>query len=205
MNPKRTQKKEENHHKRKLFFIFYTIKRDDDGIESTRTIGRETLRDQQRRRNDYSTVRGHRGLGLGAGVRPRREQRLFEMELPGDAELYAQRDFGSRRVQGLCDFFYIGLERKREREREGDLFSSSLSFFLSLFQTLFVRGKRMEKLDRIFNPIDQLFSLFLSFGKSFPRITHAGNTLFSLLILNAISSGHDFTVWFTRRHGSDAV
>jgi hypothetical protein len=58
------------------------------------------------------------GLGLGAGVRPRREQRLFEMELPGDAELYAQRDFGARRVQGLCDFFYIGLERKRERRRE---------------------------------------------------------------------------------------
>lgn len=107
---------EENHHKRKLLYILY-IKRDDDGIESTRTISRET-RDQQRRRNDYSTVRGHRGLGLGAGVRPRREQRLFEMELPGDAELYAQRDFGARRVQGLCDFFYIGLERKRERRRE---------------------------------------------------------------------------------------
>ena len=105
------------HHKSQketLLYILY-IKRDDDGIESTRTIGRETLRDQQRRRNDYSTVRGHRGLGLGAGVRPRREQRLFEMELPGDAELYAQRDFGARRVQGLCDFFYIGLERKRER------------------------------------------------------------------------------------------
>ena len=55
-------------------------------------------------------------------------------------------------------------EKERERESEGDLFSSSLSFFLSLFQTLFVRGKRMEKLDRIFNPIDQLFSLFL-FGQ----------------------------------------
>ena len=110
---------EENHHKRKLLLLYILyIKRDDDGIESTRTIGRETLRDQQRRRNDYSTVRGHRGLGLGAGVRPRREQRLFEMELPGDAELYAQRDFGARRVQGLCDFFYIGLERKRERRRE---------------------------------------------------------------------------------------
>jgi len=116
--PKRT------HNKRKiitkgnsLLYSLY-IKRDDDGIESTRTISRETLRDQQRRRNDYSTVRGHRGLGLGAGVRPRREQRLFEMELPGDAELYAQRDFGARRVQGLCDFFYIGLERKRERRRE---------------------------------------------------------------------------------------
>ena len=54
------------------------------------------------------------------------------MELPGDAELYAQRDFGARRVQGLCDFFYIGLERKRERESEGDLFSTSLSFSLSL-------------------------------------------------------------------------
>ena len=78
-------------------------------------------------------------------------------------------------------------------------------FFLSLFQTLFVRGKRMEKLDRILYPIDQLFSLSFSFGKSFPRITHAGNTLFSLLILNAISSGHDFTVWFARRHGGDAV
>ena len=120
VNPKRTQT-EENHHKRKLFstpqftHILY-IKRDDDGIESTRTISRET-RDQQRRRNDYSTVRGHRRLGLGAGVRPRREQRLFEMELPGDAELYAQRDFGARRVQGLCDFFYVGLKRKRERER----------------------------------------------------------------------------------------
>jgi hypothetical protein len=63
----------------------------------------------------------------------------------------------------------------------------------------------MEKLDRIFNPIDQLFSFFLSFGKSFPRITHAGNTLFSLLILNTISLGHDFTVWFARRHGGDAV
>jgi hypothetical protein len=109
---------EENHHKRKLLLLYILyIKRDDDGIESTRTISRET-RDQQRRRNDYSTVRGHRRLGLGAGVRPRREQRLFEMELPGDAELYAQRDFGARRVQGLCDFFYIGLERKRERRRE---------------------------------------------------------------------------------------
>lgn len=108
---------EENHHKRKLLLLYILyIKRDDDGIESTRTISRET-RDQQRRRND-STVRGHRRLGLGAGVRPRREQRLFEMELPGDAELYAQRDFGARRVQGLCDFFYIGLERKRERRRE---------------------------------------------------------------------------------------
>ena len=107
---------EENHHKRKLFTHILYIKRDDDGIESTRTISRET-RDQQRRRNDYSTVRGHRRLGLGAGVRPRREQRLFEMELPGDAELYAQRDFGARRVQGLCDFFYVGLKRKRERER----------------------------------------------------------------------------------------
>ena len=102
--------------KETLLYILY-IKRDDDGIESTRTISRET-RDQQRRRNDYSSVRGHRRLGLGAGVRPRREQRLFEMELPGDAELYAQRDFGARRVQGLCDFFYIGLERKRERRRE---------------------------------------------------------------------------------------
>lgn len=109
---------EENHHKRKLLLLYILyIKRDDDGIESTRTISRET-RDQQRRRNDYSSVRGHRRLGLGAGVRPRREQRLFEMELPGDAELYAQRDFGARRVQGLCDFFYIGLERKRERRRE---------------------------------------------------------------------------------------
>ena len=143
---KEHKKRGKSSQKETLLYILY-IKRDDDGIESTRTIGRETLRDQQRRRNDYSTVRGHRGLGLGAGVRPRREQRLFEMELPGDAELYAQRDFGARRVQGLCDFFYIGLERKREREREGDLFSSSLSFFLSLFQTLFVRGKRMEKLD----------------------------------------------------------
>ena len=109
---------EENHHKRKLLLLYILyIKRDDDGIESTRTISRET-RDQQRRRNEYSSVRGHRRLGLGAGVRPRREQRLFEMELPGDAELYAQRDFGARRVQGLCDFFYIGLERKRERRRE---------------------------------------------------------------------------------------
>ena len=109
---------EENHHKRKLLLLYILyIKRDDDGIKSTRTISRET-RDQQRRRNDYSTVRGHRRLGLGAGVRPRREQRLFEMELPGDAELYAQRDFGARRVQGLCDFFYVGLERKRERRRE---------------------------------------------------------------------------------------
>ena len=109
---------EENHHKRKLLLLYILyIKRDDDGIKSTRTISRET-RDQQRRRNDYSTVRGHRRLGLGAGVRPGREQRLFEMELPGDAELYAQRDFGARRVQGLCDFFYIGLERKRERRRE---------------------------------------------------------------------------------------
>ena len=109
---------EENHHKRKLLLLYILyIKRDDDGIESTRTISRETC-DQQRRRNEYSTVRGHRRLGLGAGVRPRREQRLFEMELPGDAELYAQRDFGARRVQGLCDFFYIGLERKRERRRE---------------------------------------------------------------------------------------
>ena len=115
MNPKRTQKKRKIITKGNSLLYSLYIKRDDDGIESTRTIGRETLRDQQRRRNDYSTVRGHRGLGLGAGVRPRREQRLFEMELPGDAELYAQRDFGARRVQGLCDFFYIGLERKRER------------------------------------------------------------------------------------------
>ena len=113
--PKRTQKKRKIITKGNSLLYSLYIKRDDDGIESTRTISRETLRDQQRRRNDYSTVRGHRGLGLGAGVRPRREQRLFEMELPGDAELYAQRDFGARRVQGLCDFFYIGLERKRER------------------------------------------------------------------------------------------
>merc|ERR1712216_259006 len=34
--------------KETLLYILY-IKRDDDGIESTRTIGRETLRDQQRR------------------------------------------------------------------------------------------------------------------------------------------------------------
>jgi hypothetical protein len=113
VNPKRIHLEENHRHKRKLFLHILYIRRDDDGIESTRTISRET-RDQQRRRND-STVRGHRRLGLGAGVRPRREQRLFEMELPGDAELYAQRDFGARRVQGLCDFFYIGLERKRER------------------------------------------------------------------------------------------
>lgn len=114
--PKRTQKKRKIITKGNSSLYSKYIKRDDDGIESTRTISRET-RDQQRRRND-STVRGHRRLGLGAGVRPRREQRLFEMELPGDAELYAQRDFGARRVQGLCDFFYIGLERKRERRRE---------------------------------------------------------------------------------------
>ena len=113
--PKRTHNKRQIITKGNSLLYSLYIKRDDDGIESTRTISRETLRDQQRRRNDYSTVRGHRGLGLGAGVRPRREQRLFEMELPGDAELYAQRDFGARRVQGLCDFFYIGLERKRER------------------------------------------------------------------------------------------
>ena len=93
---------EENHHKRKLVIHIMYIKRDDDGIESTRTISRETLRDQRRRKD--STVRGHRRLGLGAGVRPRREQRLFEMELPGDAELYAQRDFGARRVQGATLF-----------------------------------------------------------------------------------------------------
>ena len=114
---KNTSRGKSSSQKETLLYILY-IKRDDDGIESTRTIGRETLRDQQRRRNEYSSVRGHRRLGLGAGVRPRREQRLFEMELPGDAELYAQRDFGARRVQGLCDFFYVGLERKRERRRE---------------------------------------------------------------------------------------
>jgi hypothetical protein len=140
VNPKRTQKKRKIITKGNSSLYSKYIKRDDDGIESTRTIGRETLRDQQRRRNDYSTVRGHRGLGLGAGVRPRREQRLFEMELPGDAELYAQRDFGARRVQGLCDFFYIGLERKREREREGDLFSFSL-FSLSLSLSNSVRQR----------------------------------------------------------------
>ena len=112
---KEHKKRGKSSQKETLLYILYIKRDDDDGIESTRTISRETLRDQQRRRNDYSTVRGHRGLGLGAGVRPRREQRFFEMELPGDAELYAQRDFGARRVQGLCDFFYIGLERKRER------------------------------------------------------------------------------------------
>ncbi len=63
------------------------------------------------------------------------------MELPGNAELYAQRDFGARRVQGLCDFFYIGLERKRERESEGDLFSSSLPLFLSLSLSNSVRQR----------------------------------------------------------------
>ena len=125
--------------KETLLYILY-IKRDDDGIESTRTISRET-RDQQRRRNDYSSVRGHRRLGLGAGVRPRREQRLFEMELPGDAELYAQRDFGARRVQGLCDFFYIGLERKRERRREWRRSFLFLSLFLSLSLSNSVRQR----------------------------------------------------------------
>ena len=140
MNPKEHKKRGKSSQKETLLYILY-IKRDDDGIESTRTIGRETLRDQQRRRNDYSTVRGHRGLGLGAGVRPRREQRLFEMELPGDAELYAQRDFGARRVQGLCDFFYIGLERKRERRRARRRSFLFLSLFLSLSLSNSVRQR----------------------------------------------------------------
>lgn len=118
MNPKRTQKKRKIITKGNSSLYSKYIKRDDDGIESTRTISRET-RDQQRRRND-STVRGHRRLGLGAGVRPRREQRLFEMELPGDAELYAQRDFGARRVQG-----------ERERERDFNFFFfSNVKFFV---------------------------------------------------------------------------
>jgi len=140
VNPKEHKKRGKSSQKETLLYILY-IKRDDDGIESTRTIGRETLRDQQRRRNDYSTVRGHRGLGLGAGVRPRREQRLFEMELPGDAELYAQRDFGARRVQGLCDFFYIGLERKRERRRARRRSFLFLSLFLSLSLSNSVRQR----------------------------------------------------------------
>lgn len=71
-------------------------------------------------------------------------------------------------------------EKERERESEGDLFSSSLSFFLSLFQTLFVRGKRMEKLDRIFNPIDQLFSLSLSLFRQIIS-THHSRGQYSLL------------------------
>ena len=78
--------------------------------------------------------------------------------------------------------FYVGLERKRERERVKAIFSLPLflSFFLSLFQTLFVRGKRMEKLDRIFDPIDQLFSLSLSLFRQIIS-THHSRGQYSLL------------------------
>lgn len=184
VNPKRIHLEENHRHKRKLFLRILYIRRDDDGIESTRTISRET-RDQQRRRND-STVRGHRRLGLGAGVRPRREQRLFEMELPGDAELYAQRDFGARRVQGLCDFFYVGLERKRERESEGDLFSSSLSFSLSLVSSLCSSEGRewkswIEFLTRSIN-FSLSFSLSANhFHASLTRVILSSHFLFATL------------------------
>lgn len=86
-----------------------------NGIESTRarreTRDQATQKHRRQRGNDYSTVRGHRRFGLGAGVGTRHEQRLFKMELAGDAELRAQRDFGARRVQGKrerdVNFFFI--------------------------------------------------------------------------------------------------
>ena len=154
---------------------------------ASRALARSVAKrvDQQRRRND-STVRGHRRLGLGAGVRPRREQRLFEMELPGDAELYAQRDFGARRVQGLCDFFYVGLERKRERESEGDLFSSSLSFSLSLVSSLCSSEGRewkswIEFLTRSIN-FSLSFSLSANhFHASLTRVILSSHFLFATL------------------------
>ena len=91
------------------------------GIESTRA--RRETRDQatqkHHQRGNDSTFRGHR-FGLGAGVGTRHEQRLFKMELPGDAELRAQRDFGARRVQG-----------ERERERDFNFFFfSNVKFFV---------------------------------------------------------------------------
>ena len=73
---------------------------------------------------------GHR-VGLSAGVGPRRGQRLFEMERTGDAELRAQRDTGTRRVQGGMEVF-----------RGEALVSLSPSLSLSLYAR---RGREKTK------------------------------------------------------------
>ena len=124
------------------------------------------------------------------------EQRLFEWSSP-ETQNFTHRGIWRKTSARFVRLFYVGLERKRERESEGDLFSSSLPLFLSLsLSTLFVRGRK-EELDR---PATRSinFSLSLSFGKYF-HASLRGQYSFSLLILNTISSGHDFTVWFTRR------
>ena len=101
---------------------------------------------------------GHR-VGLSAGVGPRRGQRLFEMERTGDAELRAQRDTGTRRVQGGMEVF-----------RGEALVSLSPSLSLSLFTR--GEGERRRNGSNTCNPIKTFCfysSLFVSCKSSAKR------------------------------------